>query len=81
MAKSNTKALSCTISQRHFDALEEHRWNVRKNMSEMVDTAIAEYLSNHGIDVAGDPAPADPETAPTVPTEKATSPAAKSPKA
>ena len=51
MAKSKGVQVSGTISKELSEAIEEHRWTVRKTRSELVTTAIEEYANNHGLNV------------------------------
>lgn len=41
--------VSATISPELDQALEDHRWSVRKTKTELVRTAVEEYAQNHGI--------------------------------
>jgi len=65
MAKTGTKSVSATISAESYDAIEEYRWTVRKNLSQVVDQAVTEFINNHGISMA----PVLPETPAEVPAE------------
>lgn len=56
--KAATKSVSATIAKAHYDALEEYRWGARKNMSQVIDQAVAEFIAKHGIPVPGNTAPA-----------------------
>lgn len=38
-----------TIDADLFDKLEDHRWNVRKNMVDVVKTALTEYAERNGL--------------------------------
>lgn len=49
MAKTKGQQVSATISPELHEALEEHRWTVRKTMTELVRTAVEEYAANHGV--------------------------------
>ncbi len=47
--KPETKAVSATISVANFEALENYRWDpaVRKNLSQVIDLAVTEFVANH----------------------------------
>ena len=47
--KPETKAVSATISVANFEALENYRWDpaVRKNLSQVIDQAVSEFVANH----------------------------------
>ena len=63
--KAGTKSVSATISADAYDAIEEYRWSVRKNLSQVVDQAVTEFITAHNIPLAVVVAPADqPELAP-----------------
>lgn len=47
--KSTNKNVSCTLPEDVFAILDEHKWQVRKNMSGMILLAVTEYLDNHGL--------------------------------
>ena len=47
--KTNTKQVSAQIPIELYELLEEHRWDVRKNMAEVVRTAVEEYAQSHGL--------------------------------
>jgi len=70
MAKTGTKSVSATISAESYDAIEEYRWTVRKNLSQVVDQAVTEFIANHDIQPAVVGAPADQPTLAVVPDEK-----------
>ena len=57
--KTGTKSVSATISAKAYDAIEEYRWSVRKNLSQVVDAAVNEFIANHNIPLAADEAPAE----------------------
>lgn len=58
--KTGTKSVSATISAENFNAIEEFRWSVRKNLSQIVDQAITEFITAHAIPVKlPEDAPAD----------------------
>ena len=63
MAKAGTKAISATIPAEQFDALDDYRWGVRKNLSQVISEAVAEFITAHNIPVVVPDAPAA-ETAP-----------------
>lgn len=48
-AKVKGVQVSATISPELFEAIESHRWEVRKTKSEVVLTALEEYAANHGL--------------------------------
>jgi len=52
MAKTGTKSVSATISAESYDAIEEYRWTVRKNLSQVVDQAVTEFIAAHNIALA-----------------------------
>lgn len=41
--------VSATIPTEWDNVLEEHKWDVRKTKTNVVKTAIQEYLVNHGL--------------------------------
>jgi len=41
--------VSATVPTAWDDILEEHKWDVRKTKTNVVKTAIGEYLVNHGL--------------------------------
>lgn len=49
--KPATKPVSASIRAENFEAIDEWRWSVRKNVSQVVDQAIAEFIANHKIPV------------------------------
>jgi hypothetical protein len=51
MAKSKGVQVSGTIRAELSEAIENHRWEVRKTRSELVTLAIEEYASNHNLSV------------------------------
>lgn len=63
--------VSCTIPQTTYDALEDHRWTVRKTMTELMREAVDEYVEKHGIKVeSGDEAvPATEDAKAKAPTK------------
>lgn len=64
MAKAGTKSVSATIPAEHFEAIEEFRWSVRKNLSQVISQAVAEFIDAHGIPVKAAEVPAEqPELA------------------
>ena len=64
MAKTGTKSVSATISQAHFDAIEDYRWSQRKNLSQIIDQAVAEFIVNHDVPVPSAAVPAEQDTLP-----------------
>ena len=48
-----TKAVSATISTANFEAIENYRWDpkVRKNLSQVIDQAVDEFVKNHKLAV------------------------------
>lgn len=55
MAKNDGRKgvqLSATVDKGLADALEEYRWTVRLNMTDLVRVALTEYAENHGVTVA-----------------------------
>lgn len=63
MAKAGTKAISATVPEADFNALEEYRWSARKTLSQVVAQAVSEYITAHNIPVViTDDTPAEPET-------------------
>lgn len=44
--------VSTTLPKNMAEALEDHRWTVRKTMTELVRAALDEYAANHDISVA-----------------------------
>ncbi len=73
MAKAATKALSCTIPQKVYDAIDNHRWDVHMNMSEVVTHALTFYAKAKGL--LPDEAPAEADSAEDAPAEDAPVPA------
>lgn len=60
--------VSTTVDADYFDALEDHRWTVRKKMTEIVKEALDDYTAKHKIQVkpaapAETPAEAAPKKA------------------
>lgn len=59
--------VSTTIDKNLYDALEDHRWDVRLKMTDLVRTALEEYAKNHNVKVkaddAADAAPAAQDSA------------------
>jgi hypothetical protein len=49
MAKTKGVQVSATISPELHAALEDHRWTVRKTMTELVRMAVEEYADNHDV--------------------------------
>lgn len=49
MAKTKGVQVSATISPELHEALEDHRWQVRKTMTELVRLAVEEYGDKHGL--------------------------------
>ena len=47
--KTKGVQVSATITPELDQALEDHRWNVRKTKTELVRLAVEEYAANHGI--------------------------------
>jgi len=64
MAKAGTKSVSATISAESFEAIEEFRWSQRKNLSQIIDTAVSEFITNHNIPLAAPAVPADTDELP-----------------
>lgn len=64
--KAGTKSVSATISADAYDAIEEYRWSVRKNLSQVVDQAVTEFITAHQIPLA---APVAPEGTDPLPVE------------
>ena len=60
MAKNTEKRtqISATIPAKLKNALDDYRWEVRKNLSELVEAALAEFAVNNidGFNVEGEPA-------------------------
>ncbi len=50
--------VSTTVPGEVFDALEDHRWEARKKMTEIVFEAVQDYMAKHNIVVKGNEAPA-----------------------
>lgn len=48
--------VSTTLPKGMAEALEDHRWTVRKTMTELVRTALDEYVANHNIEVPAEDA-------------------------
>jgi len=46
---SNSKSLSCTIPGDLYDKLDDHKWKIKKNMSEAVAAAITVFLISEGV--------------------------------
>ena len=53
-ARKSTQ-VSTTVSPEVFEALEDHRWQARKKMTEVVAEAVSDYIAKHGIKVASAP--------------------------
>jgi len=47
--KTPNKAVSCTMPENVFKALDEYRWTVRQNLSEMITTCVKAYLDANGV--------------------------------
>jgi hypothetical protein len=62
MAKTKGQQVSATISPELHEALEEHRWTVRKTMTELVRTAVEEYAANHGVTPSEADSPSETES-------------------
>lgn len=62
MAKEKGVQVSATVSPQVDQTLEDHRWDVRLTKTELVRKAILEYIANHGLTVAAEPAEAPAET-------------------
>lgn len=45
------KNISASVEKPLFDALEDHRWDERKKMSEIVVTALTEYAAKRNLSV------------------------------
>lgn len=45
--KPATKAISATITEADFNAIEDYRWSVRMNLSQVISQAVAEFVTNH----------------------------------
>jgi hypothetical protein len=56
MAKEKGVQVSATVTKEVDDTLENHRWDVRLTKTELVRTAILEYISNHNLTVEVEPA-------------------------
>lgn len=60
MAKNTEKRaqISATIPAKLKNALDDYRWEVRKNLSELVEAALTEFAVNNidGFNVGGEPA-------------------------
>ena len=60
MAKSTEKRaqISATIPAKLKNALDDYRWEVRKNLSELVEASLTEFAVNNidGFNVEGEPA-------------------------
>jgi hypothetical protein len=41
--------VNATVPKEWDTILEDHRWNVRKTKTQLVKTAVEEYLVNHGL--------------------------------
>ena len=41
--------VNATVPKEWDNILEDHRWNVRKTKTQLVKTAVEEYLVNHGL--------------------------------
>lgn len=41
--------VNATIPPAWDEILEDHRWNVRMTKTQVVRTAVEEYLTNHGL--------------------------------
>lgn len=53
--KPATKAISATISEADFNAIEDYRWSVvRMNLSQVISQAVAEFVTNHQLGKAAD---------------------------
>ena len=50
--------VSTTLPADYWEALEDHRWSERKKMTEVVRTALDDYVAKHGIKIEGKEAPA-----------------------
>ena len=48
-AKSKGVQVHATIDQELFTKLEDHRWNVRLNMVDVVKLALTEYAERNGL--------------------------------
>ena len=73
---SNSKSLSCTIPGDLYDKLDDHKWKIKKNMSEAVAAAITVFLISEGVipDPNATPVQDDPEPEAPIepPAEKVT---------
>ena len=49
MGKTKGVQVSATVTPELDQALEDHRWSVRKTKTELVRLAVEEYAHNHGI--------------------------------
>lgn len=57
--------VNATVPKEWDNILEDHRWTVRKTKTQLVKTAVEEYMKNHGL-LPADPEPqadASPDTA------------------
>ena len=68
--KTGTKSVSATIDAADYDAIEEYRWSVRKNLSQVVAVAISEFIAAHNIPKATAEVAADQPAIDEAPAEK-----------
>lgn len=45
--KPATKAVSATISEANYKIIDEYHWTARKNLSQVIDQAVTEFIANH----------------------------------
>lgn len=50
------KQMSGMVNPELYAALDEHRWSVRKSITQLTVTALEEYAANHGVHWSGNPA-------------------------
>jgi len=56
--------VNATVPKEWDNILEDHRWTVRKTKTQLVKTAVQEYMINHGLlDANGEVARPGDETA------------------
>lgn len=53
MAKTKGVQVSGTVTQELYDAIEDHRWDIRKTRAQVITLAVEEYAANHHLTVAG----------------------------
>jgi hypothetical protein len=56
-APAKTRQMSGMVPADLYAALDDHRWSVKKSITQLTAAALEEYAKNHGVHWSGNPAP------------------------